>query len=44
MPEVVSIVDYSKRFGHSDLVRVSLDQQVERVEELHHHWAGLQAA
>ncbi len=44
MPEVVSIVDYSKGFGHSDLVRVSPNQQVEHVEELHHHWAGLQAA
>ncbi|MGA3310673.1 MAG: pyridoxamine 5'-phosphate oxidase family protein [Xanthobacteraceae bacterium] len=43
-PEVVSIVDYSKGFGHSDLVRVSQDQRVELVEAMRHHWAGLQAA
>jgi nitroimidazol reductase NimA-like FMN-containing flavoprotein (pyridoxamine 5'-phosphate oxidase superfamily) len=43
-PEVVSIIDYSRGFGHSDLVRVSRDQRVEFVETIRHHWAGLQAA
>ena len=43
-PEVVSIIDYSKGFGHSDLVRISQDQRVEFVETMRHHWAGLQAA
>jgi nitroimidazol reductase NimA-like FMN-containing flavoprotein (pyridoxamine 5'-phosphate oxidase superfamily) len=40
-PEIVSIIDYSKGFGHSDLVRVN--QEVELVESSRHHWAGLQA-
>jgi nitroimidazol reductase NimA-like FMN-containing flavoprotein (pyridoxamine 5'-phosphate oxidase superfamily) len=45
MPDVVSIIDYSKGFGHSDLVRVSEDlQQIEHIEALRHHWAGLHAA
>jgi nitroimidazol reductase NimA-like FMN-containing flavoprotein (pyridoxamine 5'-phosphate oxidase superfamily) len=43
-PEVVSIIDYSKGFGHSDLVRVSEDQEVELLEAFRHHWVGLQAA
>jgi hypothetical protein len=43
-PEVVSIIDYSKGFGHSDLVHVSPDQKVELLEALRHHWVGLQAA
>ena len=43
-PEVVSIIDYSRGFGHSDLVRISQDQRVEFVETVRHHWAGLQAA
>jgi len=43
-PEVVSIIDYSKGFGHSDLVRISQDQRVEFIETVRHHWAGLQAA
>jgi hypothetical protein len=44
MPDVVSIIDYSKGFGHSDLVRVSQDCRIEHVEALRHHWAGLHAA
>ena len=43
-PEVVSIIDYSKGFGHSDLVRILPDQRVELVEAMRHHWAGRQAA
>jgi nitroimidazol reductase NimA-like FMN-containing flavoprotein (pyridoxamine 5'-phosphate oxidase superfamily) len=43
-PDVVSIIDYSKGFGHSDLVRVSHDAQIEHIEALRHHWAGLHAA
>lgn len=43
-PEFVSIIDYSKGFGHSDLVRVLQDQKVELVEALRHHWLGLKAA
>jgi len=35
-PEIVSILDYSKGFGHSDLA--------EHVEARRHHWAGFRAA
>jgi nitroimidazol reductase NimA-like FMN-containing flavoprotein (pyridoxamine 5'-phosphate oxidase superfamily) len=43
-PEIVSLIDYSKGFGHSDLVRILPDQRVELVEAMRHHWAGRQAA
>ena len=39
-PEVVSILDYSKGFGHSDLVRVSENDLAEFIESRRHHWAG----
>jgi general stress protein 26 len=39
-PEVISILDYSKGFGHADLVAVS-DRDLEDFVESHrHHWAG----
>jgi PPOX class probable F420-dependent enzyme len=40
MPEVVSVVDYEKGYGHSDLVRVTADDLAEFVERRRHHWAG----
>lgn len=43
-PEIVSILDYSKGFGHSDLVRVSSNDLAEYVESRRHHWAGHRAA
>jgi len=43
-PEVVSILDYSKGFGHSDLVRVTENDLAEYVESRRHHWAGYRAA
>jgi nitroimidazol reductase NimA-like FMN-containing flavoprotein (pyridoxamine 5'-phosphate oxidase superfamily) len=43
-PEIVSILDYSKGFGHSDLVRVSDSDLAEFVEARRHHWAGFHAA
>lgn len=43
-PEVVSILDYSKGFGHSDLVRVSENDLAEYIESRRHHWAGHRAA
>ena len=43
-PEVVSILDYSKGFGHSDLVRVTASDLAEHVEARRHHWAGFRAA
>lgn len=39
-PEIVSILDYSKGFGHTDLVRVSERDLAEYVESRRHHWAG----
>jgi nitroimidazol reductase NimA-like FMN-containing flavoprotein (pyridoxamine 5'-phosphate oxidase superfamily) len=43
-PEVVSVTDYSKGFGHSALVHVSQDQEVKLIEAPLHDWIGLQAA
>lgn len=43
-PEIVSIIDYSKGFGHSDLVRVSENDLAEYIESRRHHWAGHRAA
>jgi nitroimidazol reductase NimA-like FMN-containing flavoprotein (pyridoxamine 5'-phosphate oxidase superfamily) len=40
MPEFISILDYSKGFGHSDLVRVTDNDLAEFVEARRHHWAG----
>jgi nitroimidazol reductase NimA-like FMN-containing flavoprotein (pyridoxamine 5'-phosphate oxidase superfamily) len=43
-PEIVSILDYSKGFGHTDLVRVSENDLAEYIESRRHHWAGYRAA
>ncbi len=43
-PEVVSILDYSKGFGHTDLVRVNDNDLAEFIEARRHHWAGFHAA
>ena len=43
-PEIVSILDYSKGFGHSDLVKVTDNDLAEFVEARRHHWAGFHAA
>jgi len=43
-PEIVSILDYSKGFGHTDLVRVSADDLAEFVESHRHNWAGRHVA
>jgi nitroimidazol reductase NimA-like FMN-containing flavoprotein (pyridoxamine 5'-phosphate oxidase superfamily) len=43
-PEIVSILDYSKGFGHSDLVRVTDSDLAEFMEARRHHWAGFHAA
>jgi nitroimidazol reductase NimA-like FMN-containing flavoprotein (pyridoxamine 5'-phosphate oxidase superfamily) len=39
-PEIVSIVDYAKGYGHADLMRVTEDDLAEFVERRRHHWAG----
>jgi nitroimidazol reductase NimA-like FMN-containing flavoprotein (pyridoxamine 5'-phosphate oxidase superfamily) len=43
-PEVVSVLDYSKGFGHTDLVRVSDDDLEDFIEARRHHWASFHAA
>lgn len=43
-PEVVSILDYQKGFGHTDLVRVTERDLAEHIEARRHHWAGYKAA
>jgi nitroimidazol reductase NimA-like FMN-containing flavoprotein (pyridoxamine 5'-phosphate oxidase superfamily) len=43
-PEVVSVLDYSKGFGHSDLVKVTDNDLAEFVEARRHHWASFHAA
>lgn len=40
VPEIVSILNYSKGFGHADLVNVSEHDLEEFVESRRHHWAG----
>jgi nitroimidazol reductase NimA-like FMN-containing flavoprotein (pyridoxamine 5'-phosphate oxidase superfamily) len=43
-PEIVSILDYSKGFGHTDLVKVTDNDLAEFIEARRHHWAGFHAA
>lgn len=43
-PEVVSILDYSKGFGHTDLIKVTDADLAEFVEARRHHWASFHAA
>jgi nitroimidazol reductase NimA-like FMN-containing flavoprotein (pyridoxamine 5'-phosphate oxidase superfamily) len=43
-PEIVSVLDYSKGFGHSDLVKVTDSDLAEFVEARRHHWATFHAA
>lgn len=43
-PEIVSILDYSRGFGHSDLVRVTENDLAEFIEARRHHWAGFHVA
>jgi len=39
-PDIVSVVDYAKGYGHADLMRVTEDDLAEFVERRRHHWAG----
>jgi general stress protein 26 len=43
-PEIASILDYAKGFGHTDLVRVTQSDLAEHIEARRHHWAGYRAA
>jgi hypothetical protein len=37
-PQVVSVLDYAKGFGHTDVVRVGGDDIAETLESMAHHW------
>ncbi|MCG8504244.1 MAG: pyridoxamine 5'-phosphate oxidase family protein [Sphingomonadales bacterium] len=37
-PEIVSILDYTKGFGHTDLVTVGASDIAETLESMRHHW------
>jgi hypothetical protein len=39
-PVVISVLDYAKGFGHSDLVTVSEREVKDHVEILRHNWLG----
>jgi general stress protein 26 len=39
-PEIISVLDYSQGFGHTDLVQVNEKDLSEFVESRRHHWAG----
>jgi PPOX class probable F420-dependent enzyme len=43
-PEIVSILDYSQGFGHTDLVRVADADLAEHVGSARHRWADYRAA
>lgn len=43
-PEIVSILDYSKGFGHTDLVRVSENDLVKHLRSQRHNWLVATAA
>jgi len=43
-PEIVSVIDYAKGFGHSDLLRVTDADLAEFIEARRHHWASFHAA
>ena len=42
-PEIISVLDYSKGFGHTDLVSVADSDLAEFIEARRHHWAGFHA-
>jgi general stress protein 26 len=37
-PEIVSVLDYRKGFGHTDLVRIGADDIAESLETMRHRW------
>jgi len=43
-PEIVSVLDYSKGFGHTELIKVTNADLAEFVEARRHHWASFHAA
>jgi nitroimidazol reductase NimA-like FMN-containing flavoprotein (pyridoxamine 5'-phosphate oxidase superfamily) len=43
-PEIVSVLDYSQGFGHTDLVRVTEADVAEHVGSAQHEWANYRVA
>jgi general stress protein 26 len=41
VPEIISVLDYSKGFGHSDLVTFSERDLDLHIDTLHHRWNGM---
>jgi general stress protein 26 len=37
-PTVISVLDYTKGFGHTDLVSVEADAIAESLDSMRHHW------
>ena len=37
-PHIVSVLDYSKGFGHDDLVILGADDIAGTLDSMHHHW------
>ncbi len=38
VPEIISVVDYSRAFGHSDLIAFSACDLDRHIESIRHHW------
>jgi len=37
-PAIISVLDYTKGFGHTDLVRIEADEIAETLESMRHRW------
>lgn len=37
-PEIISVLDYTLGFGHTDVVKVEADDIAETLETMRHHW------
>jgi len=44
VPQVISVLDYSKAFGHSDLIAFSERDLDLHIKSLHHHWTEIAGA
>ncbi|WP_208866489.1 hypothetical protein [Mesorhizobium sanjuanii] len=37
-PTIISVLDYSLGFGHTDLVKIGADDIAETLDRMRHHW------
>ena len=44
VPEIISVVDYSKAFGHSDLIAFSERDLDRHIKSIRHHWTEMSGA